>query len=275
MTPDETITKSCGPYFITKLRIFDTTMGKFQGGMNAKAAAAADKKSGVQQVKDAKDAVEREKEAESSWSQGANLKGQKKSETEANKADEAARKRQEKAALLAEEEESNSTVKTKKTPTLSNKGKKKKNDMSLLEDALVGAADKKVKSKRASERLKKEKIAEQARNKEPEKPLDPLLANTQNMIGGTEDDLVGRAANKALDEEGAAAGIDGALDVLNIGKSAAGEPSKKALFKAFEERKTRELKEDNPGLKMSQYKEKVFNLWKKSPENPANQQQRS
>jgi uncharacterized protein YpmB len=256
-------------------------MGKFRGA-NAKAVAATDKKSGAQQVKDAKEAAEREKEVEKSWSQGTNLKGQRKSETEANKADEAARKRQEKAALLAEEEEANLTVKTKKTPTLSKKGKKKKNDVSLLEDALVGAADKKVKSKRASERLKEEKKAEQARNKEPEKPLDPLLANTRNMLAGTEDDLVGRKANKALDAEGAGAGIgiDGALDVLHIGigktgKSGAGEPSKKGLYKAFEERKMSELKEDLPGLKMSQYKDKVFNLWKKSPENPANQQQRS
>jgi uncharacterized protein YpmB len=270
MIPDETITKTCG-HNISPLNTQHTNMGKFRGA-NAKAAAASDKKSGAQQVKDAKDAAEREKEVEKDWSKGANLKGQRKSETEANKADEAARKRQEKAALLAEEEEANLTVKTKKTPTLPKKGKKKKNDISLLEDALVGAADKKVKSKRASERLKEEKRAEQARKKEPEKPLDPLLANTQNMIAGTEDDLVGRAANKALDGEGAAAGIDGALDVLNIGKSPAGEPSKKALFKAFEERKMSELKEELPGLKMSQYKDKVFNLWKKSPENPANQQ---
>ena len=32
-----------------------------------------------------------------------------------------------------------------------------------------------------------------------------------------------------------------------------------------------QVKEDYPGLKLSQYKEKIFQLWKKSPENPANQ----
>ena len=33
-----------------------------------------------------------------------------------------------------------------------------------------------------------------------------------------------------------------------------------------------EMKEDYPGLKLSQYKDKIFQKWKKSPENPANQQ---
>lgn len=247
-------------------------MGKFRG-TNQKAAAAAEQKAEVQQDKDAKNSAEREKELQQEWNQGANVRGQRKSESAAAKADDAARKRQEKAALLAEEEANLKSGKVKKAPVLSKKGKKKKNDLSLLEDALVGAADKKVKSKRASERLKEEKKAEQERNEQPEKPLDPLLANTQSMLSGTEADLVGRKANKALDAEGVGVGIDGALDALSIGAgAAAGEPSRKALYKAFEERKMIELKEELPGLKMSQYKDKIFNLWKKSPENPANQQ---
>ena len=91
------------------------------------------------------------------------------------------------------------------------------------------------------------------------------------MIRGTEDDLVGRAANKALDEEHGASGIDGALDAMNI--SVGGQAtSSKALFKAYEERMMSQMKEDFPGLKLSQYKDKIFQKWKKSPENPANQQ---
>ena len=122
--------------------------------------------------------------------------------------------------------------------------------------------------------MKQEKIkAEQAKKKAEEKPLDPLLANTQSMIGGTEDDLVGRKANKAMDAENAASGIDGALQAMDIsGGGAAAIPSAKALFKAFEEAKMPEVKEDYPGLKLSQYKDKIFQMWKKSPENPANQQ---
>ncbi|CAJ1953270.1 unnamed protein product [Cylindrotheca closterium] len=246
-------------------------MGKLRG-LNQKAAAAAEQKLANQKVKDAAAAATAEKQAGVEWSKGANLRGQQKMEAAALKADEQARKKREKAVLLAEEEANTGSSKPKKAPTLSNKGKKKNNDLSLLEDALVGAADKKVKSKRAAERQKAEKQkTEEARKRAEQKPVDPLLANTQSMILGTEDEMVGRAANKALEVEGAG-GIDNALNALNTGSAATSEPTKKALYKAFEERKMAELKSELPGLKMSQYKDKVFNLWKKSPENPKNQQ---
>ncbi len=45
----------------------------------------------------------------------------------------------------------------------------------------------------------------------------------------------------------------------------------KAAWKAFEERTLVQLKQDKPGLKMSQYKEHIWRLWQKSPENPLNQ----
>ena len=31
------------------------------------------------------------------------------------------------------------------------------------------------------------------------------------------------------------------------------------------------MKSDHPGLKLSQYKERIFELWKLAPENPKNQ----
>jgi hypothetical protein len=246
-------------------------------GMNQKAAAAGEKQAANKKVKDAQAAAAGEKETQKDWSQGANLRGQQKSDESAAKADEAARKRKEKEALLAEEEANlGPGGKVKKTQPLTKKNVKgkKKNDLSLLEDALVGAADKKVKAKRQAEKLKEEKLKqEQAKKKEKEeKPIDPLLANTNAMIAGTEDDLIGRAANKARDEDGNATGIDGALSTLNISSGvAAPVTSAKALFKAFEERNMPLVKEDYPHLKMSQYKEKIFQMWKKSPENPANQ----
>ena len=45
----------------------------------------------------------------------------------------------------------------------------------------------------------------------------------------------------------------------------------KAAHAAFEEREIARLKDENPGLKLSQYKERAFKAWEKSPENPANQ----
>lgn len=249
-------------------------MGRPKGGMNQKAAAAMEKKAAAQAVKDAKAAADREKQLQAEWSKGANNKGAARNEAAAAKADELARKKREKAALLAEEEAAmGSGGKAKKVPTLSKKkGKKKKNDLSLLEDALVSGAEKKQKAKKRAEQAKAEKLKAEAAKKQQQanKPVDPLLANTEGMIRGTEDDLVGRAANKALDEENGGSGLDGALDAMNI--SAGPALSSKALFKAYEERMMKEMKEDYPGLKLSQYKDKIFQKWKKSPENPANQQ---
>ena len=252
-------------------------MGKAKG-VNQKAAAAAEKKAQHQDQVNAKKAAEHEREQQAEWSKGANLRGAKRAEDAATKADDAARKRREKAELLAEEEKQLGAggKGAKKTPTLSKKSKNKKmDDLSMLEDALVGAADKKAKAKRQAERQKAEesKRQEQARiEKEKEKPLDPLLENTEAMIQGTTDELVGRAANILAGMDGPTSGIDAALGSLNVGDATPGaNPSRKALFKAFEERKMAELKEEFPNLKLSQYKDKVFQLWKKSAENPDNQ----
>jgi hypothetical protein len=44
-----------------------------------------------------------------------------------------------------------------------------------------------------------------------------------------------------------------------------------ALYNAYYERQLPIMKEDLPGLKLSQYKDRIFEAWKKSSENPANQ----
>lgn len=79
----------------------------------------------------------------------------------------------------------------------------------------------------------------------------------------------------SLEED--ASGIDGAIDLLSGGSGGGGaekhpERRQKAAYAEFEERMMEQLKEDMPGLKRSQYKERIFNLWKKSPENPMNQE---
>ena len=40
----------------------------------------------------------------------------------------------------------------------------------------------------------------------------------------------------------------------------------------YEEREIARLKDENPGLKLSQLKERAFASWQKSPENPKNQE---
>ncbi|KAL3803164.1 hypothetical protein HJC23_003439 [Cyclotella cryptica] len=258
-------------------------------GPNQKAVAAAEKKAATQAVKDAEKTRQNEAREAAEWKQGANQRATSKAEEAAAKADEAARKKREKAALLAAEEEAMGSGKTIKSKfgAASNKkaGGKKKDDLSLLEDALVSDAEKKNKEKKRLERIKKEREAQLAlereqKQKEEQAKRDPLLANTDAMIGmdGPDDEgvgvAVGRKANVASMEDVQASGLDAAISALSVGGGDDRHPEKrmKAAYKAYEEKMMPEMKAQYPGLKRQQYLDKIFALWKKSPENPLNQQ---
>lgn len=243
---------------------------KQEAGRAKKAENAAKKQAAIDQKKAAAEDAE--------WKKGANVKRASKEEEAARKADEAARKRREKAELLAAEEEemgNSGAAKAKKALNAAKKkGKgKKKDDLAFLEDALQSAADKKSKKKKADQLANKQKQEAAAKSKESEAPLspaDPLLANTEQMIGNENDaQKVGRDANKARMEAAGNSGIEAALDSLNV-TSTTPVKSAKALYAEFEERMMPQVKEDYPGLRLSQYKEKIYAMWKKSPENPAN-----
>lgn len=248
-------------------------MPKGKGGPNAKQVAGRAKKAETEDRKKAQEAAKAEAAANAEWQKGANDRKAAREQEAAGKADEAARKRQEKAALLAAEEaELGSGGKVSKASGIAKKNvkKKKKNDLALLEDALVSSADKKAKKKK-EEALRKAQQEEEARKKKAEAEAalvsDPLLANTAKMIGG-EDEMIGRKANLARMQDEGASGIDAALGHLNVADAA---KSSKALYKEFEARMLPQIKEEFPGLRMTQQKEKIWNLWKKSPENPMNQ----
>lgn len=250
--------------------------GGKKGGVNQKAAVGRAKKDENEAKKQEAEQRKLESQEAEEWKKGANVKKLQKAEEEAQKADEIARKKREKQALLEAEEAEIDAKGTKKPgpPPNSKKKTKKKDDLALLEDVLVKGADKKVRAKKEAEKKKQEeqkRQQEEAAEKDST-PLDPLMANTQAMIGDSADDEeVGRQANKARMESEGTSGLDGAFKALDI--SAPSEvKSAKALYKEFEERMLPEMKDEFPGLRLSQYKEKIFNLWKKSPENPANQQ---
>lgn len=44
----------------------------------------------------------------------------------------------------------------------------------------------------------------------------------------------------------------------------------KAAYAAFEERRLKEMKNENSTLRLSQLKQLIFKEWQKSPENPLN-----
>jgi hypothetical protein len=247
--------------------------GKKQAGPNAKAAAGnakkADQEAKKQAIEDGKKAAAEDED----WKQGANNKKSSKDDAAAQKADDAARKKREKEALqAAEEEELGQGGTAKKAAGGPKKKAKPKGDLGMLEDALVKSGDKKFKKAKADEIAKKKKAEEAKKVKEPV-ALDPLLANTEAMIGAGDIGEVGRNANKAR-MEADASGIDAGLDALNMkgpGGAKSQAKSSKALYNEFEELTLPQVKDDYPGLRLTQYKEKVWNLWKKSADNPANQ----
>lgn len=270
-----------------------------RGGLNPKAVAANEKKAAAQAIKDAEAARKAENATAVVWAQGSNARGAARSEAAANKADEAALKRREKAALIAADEEaagSGKPIKSKLGAASKKKGgggRKKKNDLSLLEDALIGNAEKKTKEKKKTERIKREREAAAAAEreriaKEERGNKDPLLANTEAMIGMMEGDddvggsgggsiAVGRAANVASMSGLEASGLNSAISAMAIGGGGDDrhpEKRMKGAYKAYEEKMIPEMKEQYPGLKRQQYLDKIFNSWKKSPENPMNQQPR-
>ena len=234
---------------------------------NSKAVAAQAKKDQHAAQKASEEAARVEAQEALEWKKGANNRKASRDDAAAAKADEAARKRREKADLLAAEEAESSGKPKVKVPT--KKNNKKKNDLSLLEDALVSAADKKVKMKRADLKAKEDQQKQQQQQAQTanahETASDKMLVATEEMLTGE----VGRQAN--LDRMAAedTSGIDNALSSLGV--SGGDAKSNKALYNAFEAKMLPIVKEENPGLRLTQYKEKVWNLWKKSPENPANQ----
>ncbi|CAL1134521.1 unnamed protein product [Cladocopium goreaui] len=64
-----------------------------------------------------------------------------------------------------------------------------------------------------------------------------------------------------------ASGIDAALSALDVGE----KKQVKMTYAEFEARELDGIRQENPGLKMSQAKERCFKMWERSPENPKNQ----
>jgi len=248
-----------------------------KGGVNEKKVAGNERKAANAAAKSAAAEREEEKANVTKWQKGANVRGGAREEAAAQKADEAARKRQEKAALQAEDEANTGPGgKVKRVTGVKSKRKKGKNDFSLLEDTLVGDAEKKIRATKKAERLRKEREERLRLEKEKQKATelikrDPLLRITDAMLEGNIQD--GTVMSAPMGDGRGSSGIDAALGSLFMvkqGDDRNPEKRMKALHKAFEEQIMPEMKSDYPGLRMSQYKERIFALWKKSPENPRN-----
>ncbi len=216
------------------------------------------------------------------WAVGA--KDNKKSSAKAEAEAERLKKQAEKKMLEAMDDMDNSNIKTK--PVKSKKSKV--DDLAMLQLSLSMVPKTKAQrdaeaKQKAAEEKKKAKAEAQQRAKDEAQEREE--ANRRRLaakgIVDQSSDLLAhqKEQNKQLDTEDEvdATGIDSAIQgifvSLNKGKEtqdAHPEKRMKALYNAYFEAQLPIWKEDHPGLKLSQYKERIFDAWQNSPENPRN-----
>jgi hypothetical protein len=131
----------------------------------------------------------------------------------------------------------------------------------------------KAKEEARKKQLEDEEAARENKEKDPyaRAPLVENMNHAQPLEDGISDEII-------------ATGIDSALEALSMsgvgsgggggvvgGGDAHPEKRRKAAYLAFETAMLPSMREEYPGLKLQQYKQKIFKLWEKSPENPMNQ----
>ena len=195
------------------------------------------------------------------WNEGTNKKAEKKAQLDHEKQMEKLQKAKEKKEL--EEADNmmfeNSTIKVKK-------GKKKKgDDLDLLNQALKNAP--KTKAQREIEQKNTEKINKQKQEEhlkiKKQEELELLererQQNLRKNISYNHEDIMNVQINNKLDEnEEEITGIDNILDAFS-------NDNLIMTYDEFYKQKLEALKSAFPGLRLSQYKDKIFQLWKKSP----------
>ena len=108
---------------------------------------------------------------------------------------------------------------------------------------------------------------------EAEHKKAPLIKNKNAAKKESQEVIVG------ILPEYSASGLDAAMELMDLATTKNTQerlerhPEKrvKSAYAAFEERELPRLKEENPGLRLSQFKQMLQKMWKKSPENPLNQ----
>uniref|UniRef100_A0A3Q7EUP5 Coiled-coil domain-containing protein n=1 Tax=Solanum lycopersicum TaxID=4081 RepID=A0A3Q7EUP5_SOLLC len=118
--------------------------------------------------------------------------------------------------------------------------------------------------------------AAKKREEEAEKRAEAAAKKAEvRRLAELEEKELEKSIKKPDKKANQASTVDDAIAHLAISDSLPPDrhPEKRlrAAFKAFEEAELRALKEEKPGLTHTQYKDLIWKLWKKSPDNPLNQ----
>ncbi|OIT36002.1 PREDICTED: coiled-coil domain-containing protein 124-like [Nicotiana attenuata] len=221
-------------------------------GVNSKAEEARSRKSAVESERKARESREKE---EQYWreAEGAKSRAAKKREEEAEKRAEAAAKKAE-VRRLAELEEKE-LEKSMKKPD------KKANRVAIPVPKVTEAE---IRRRKEEEQAALAKKAEEDKRKQSRMAGEDEYEKLVLVTNTNRDDSIVEASTV----EDAIAHL-AVTDNLPVDKHP--EKRLKASFKVFEEAELRRLKEEKPGLTHTQYKDLIWKLWKKSPDNPLNQ----
>lgn len=216
-------------------------MGKKKLSTNPKVEEARQKKLEAKDVKNAKAAKATE---EAYWSQHANpvAKRDLKKIEEEKRREEAQKKRQEAKLLAQKEAEEMASVGKKKQAV-----KVTKREIHQVKE----------KQRELYEVLASDKEKERSKTVGVDEYASQLDVKVDNKTEAVVD----------------ARSLDAAVSQLNLGEDRHPEKRAKALFNQYFERRLPEMKEEKPGLKLMQYKARIFDEWQKHPDNPRNQAQ--
>ena len=185
-------------------------------GGDGPGAKAKQQKAQALKEKEQKSKAKNEKAEDANWAQGANVRGERRLQTELEKEEEKKQRAAEKKALLAQEEAELSNLKAPKGKARkAQNAKKKKNDFGALDEFI--AAEEKEKAKKAS-----------ARNRVSDMP--DLGENLNRKKAAEEKEGIHSAT-----------GLENAIAALEVATASKGEidmhPEKrmKGAFSAFEE----------------------------------------
>lgn len=211
--------------------------------------------------------IEKQKQEDASWEIGINKKGKIREEMKNEKHEQKLKRNKEMKELLEHE---NETI-------LSNIGKRPKtrrakdDDFSLLNESLKNAPKTRLQKEEElkQKQREQEKFIQLKREKEKEERLkrereENYLLEKKGIV--KDSTLMIEINNHDIYEESSiyATGIDNALDFFDKNHHT------KLSFDEFYKEKLPILKEQIPGLRLSQYQDKIKKLWKSSIENPMN-----
>ena len=211
------------------------------------------------------------KAKEEYWSQGVNKREQKKTMENREKQEEKMRLQKEKYDQIQEEESYSNCQRRPKS-----RHGRNKDPMYFLNESLANAP----KTKMQQEREQKQKIKEEnlfaqlkreetMKEKKQKEERENYLLFKKGIVKQNEYDLTDskiRSTNRELFEGQSinATCINDALDILD-------KKARPISYNEYFEKTISVLKREMPGLRLSQYEDKVRKMWKNSFENPVNQ----